>query len=268
MFIRPALQHWSDHAKLERSLDDKWLIEDVSSAGVRLRNLATDHAPTLTLDRIHHFDERIPENNNEPGGTLILNVQLLFYKRNLEMEHVAPPGTSLQRYTPTEKRSDIFTKAAEFQAVREFKAKQDEFENSQEGVVLADKHYEAILGECVRLKEQFEAQEIRISINAKRSQNVTLMAALGWWISFGWHRQYFNSLKDARLIVARSQEHPNFPGILLVEQPRYIRMGEFSFRLVDEREVAWVESGGDLGALSTAELVEWALTHVMDNSHS
>jgi hypothetical protein len=75
------------------SIDDDWIIQDVSSAGVRISNLRTQHTTTLGADHIHHFTSN--PDRTQGGvryGFLTLNIQVFLQGNNLRIRPNHRPG--------------------------------------------------------------------------------------------------------------------------------------------------------------------------------
>src|SRR3989338_5231357 len=73
--------------------DDDWIIQEVSTAGVRVSNTRTDHHTTLGKDHIHHFTSN--PDRSQTGvqhGFLTLNVQLFLQGNRLWVRPNARPG--------------------------------------------------------------------------------------------------------------------------------------------------------------------------------
>jgi hypothetical protein len=88
----PACRLDEQGRELPRVHDD-WIIKEVSTDGVRISNVRTDHTTTLGHDHIHHF-------TSNPGrsasgirhGFLTLNVQLFLQGNRLWVRPNARPG--------------------------------------------------------------------------------------------------------------------------------------------------------------------------------
>lgn len=74
-------------------IDDEWIVEEVSAAGVRIYNPRTMHVTTLGKDHIHHFTSN--PDRSEGGivhGFLTLNVQVFLKGSKLWVRPNARPG--------------------------------------------------------------------------------------------------------------------------------------------------------------------------------
>lgn len=74
-------------------MDDDWVIQEVSTAGVRISNTRTGHVTTLGKDHVHHFTTN-PDRSQTgiPHGFLTLNVQVFLQRNNLWVRPNARPG--------------------------------------------------------------------------------------------------------------------------------------------------------------------------------
>jgi len=74
-------------------LNDDWIINEVSNAGVRISNTRTGHETTLGEDHIHHFTSD-PDRSRTgiQHGFLTLNVQIFLQGRDLRVLPNGRPG--------------------------------------------------------------------------------------------------------------------------------------------------------------------------------
>ena len=73
--------------------DDDWIVQDVSSAGVRISNVRTDHVTMLGPDHIHHFTTN--PDRSKGGlqyGFLVLHVQVFLSGNKLWVRPNSRPG--------------------------------------------------------------------------------------------------------------------------------------------------------------------------------
>ena len=74
-------------------MDDDWIIDEVSTAGVRVSNVRTRHVTTLGKDHVHHFTSN--PDRSQTGirhGFLTLNVQVFLQGDKLWVRPNARPG--------------------------------------------------------------------------------------------------------------------------------------------------------------------------------
>jgi len=82
------------------TVNHEWIVQDVSSAGVRISNIQTSHATTLGADHIHHFTSNPDRSMGElKYGFFVLHVQVflqgnnLLVRPNLRLGERVPPPT-------------------------------------------------------------------------------------------------------------------------------------------------------------------------------
>jgi hypothetical protein len=77
--------------------NDDWIVQEVSSAGIRISNVRTGHVTTLGADHIHHF-------TSNPGrstgglqyGFLVLHVQIFLSGNELQVRPNSRPGEAVK----------------------------------------------------------------------------------------------------------------------------------------------------------------------------
>ena len=76
-----------------RRIDDDWIIDEVSIAGVRISNNRTGHVTTLGKDHVHHFMSS-PDRSRMgiPHGFLTVNVQVFLQGNRRWIRPNARPG--------------------------------------------------------------------------------------------------------------------------------------------------------------------------------
>jgi hypothetical protein len=75
------------------SIDDDWIISDVSEIGVRITNVRTGHFLTLGKDHIHHFTSNPDRSRNSvPHGFLTLLVQVFIRGDEVTVKPTPRPG--------------------------------------------------------------------------------------------------------------------------------------------------------------------------------
>lgn len=83
------------------SMDDDWIISEVSTAEVRISNTRTGHVTTLGKDHIHHFTTNPDRSQAEAKhGFLTLNVQVFLQRNNLWVRPNARPGEPVRPERP------------------------------------------------------------------------------------------------------------------------------------------------------------------------
>jgi hypothetical protein len=78
-------------------IDDDWIIDEVSTAGVRVSNVRTGHVTTLGKDHVHHFTSN--PDRSRAGilyGFLTLNVQVFLQGNKVWVRPNARPGEPLK----------------------------------------------------------------------------------------------------------------------------------------------------------------------------
>ncbi len=77
--------------------NDDWIVQDVSSAGVRISNVRTGHATTLGPDHIHHFTSN-PDRSvgGLQYGFFILHVQVFLQGNQLWVRPNPRPGEAVK----------------------------------------------------------------------------------------------------------------------------------------------------------------------------
>jgi hypothetical protein len=75
------------------AIDDDWIINEISAAGVRVYNTRTGHLTALGKDHVHHFTSN-PDRSQTgiPYGFLTLNVQVFLQGNRLWVRPNARPG--------------------------------------------------------------------------------------------------------------------------------------------------------------------------------
>lgn len=77
--------------------NDDWIVQDVSSAGVRISNVRTGHVTTLGPDHIHHFTSNPDRSRNGlQYGFFTLHVQVFLQGNQLWIRPNAKPGEAVR----------------------------------------------------------------------------------------------------------------------------------------------------------------------------
>jgi hypothetical protein len=72
-------------------IDDEWIVDEVGSNVLRIRDTRTDHAPVLGFDHVHHYvSDPARDWNGLRHGFLDLNVQLTLSGCNVFTEPLRP----------------------------------------------------------------------------------------------------------------------------------------------------------------------------------
>lgn len=89
----PIACRLNEHGGELPQIDDDWVIDEVSAAGVRITNTRTYHGTTLGKDHVHHFTSN-PDRSRTgtPHGFLTLNVQVFLQANQLWVHPNARPG--------------------------------------------------------------------------------------------------------------------------------------------------------------------------------
>lgn len=76
--------------------NDDWIVQNVSSVGIRISNLRTGHATTLGPDHIHHFTSNPDRSRNGlQYGFFTLHVQIFLQGSELRIRPNARPGEAV-----------------------------------------------------------------------------------------------------------------------------------------------------------------------------
>lgn len=106
----PIACHLDENSRELPQIDDDWIIEEVSAAGVRISSNSCGHVTTLGKDHIHHFTSN-PDRSRTgiPHGFLTLNVQVFLQGNRLWVRPSARPGEPVrpQRSEVIEKWVDL-----------------------------------------------------------------------------------------------------------------------------------------------------------------
>jgi len=91
-------------------IDDDWIIDEVSAAGVRISNNRTGHVTTLGKDHVHHFTSN-PDRSRTgiPHGFLTVNVQVFLQGNRLWIRPNARPGEPVRP-----QRAEVIDKWVDF----------------------------------------------------------------------------------------------------------------------------------------------------------
>ena len=74
--LRPIPKRFKGSVELD-PIDDEWIIEQVTDAGVTIKNMRTDHSKLLGFDHIHHYtSDPSRDFDGFKHGFLTLTVQL------------------------------------------------------------------------------------------------------------------------------------------------------------------------------------------------
>src|ERR1700730_7574846 len=89
----PIASRLDDKRRELPPVDDDWIIEEVSNAGVRIFNTRTQHHITLGADHIHNFTSNPDRSHNGiKHGFLTLNVQIFLQGTKSWVRPNAGPG--------------------------------------------------------------------------------------------------------------------------------------------------------------------------------
>ena len=89
----PVACYLDGYGREQSSVDDVWLVVDVTDAGVRISNAQASHITTLGYDHIHHFTSN-PDLSRDgvPHGFFVLNVQVFIQGVALTVKPNGRPG--------------------------------------------------------------------------------------------------------------------------------------------------------------------------------
>ena len=108
--LEPVACHLDEKGRELPRVDEDWIIEQVSTAWVRISNEHCGHVTTLGKDHVHHFTTN-PDRSRTgiPHGFLTLNVQVFLQGNQLWVRPNARPGepVRLQRVQVIEKYVDF-----------------------------------------------------------------------------------------------------------------------------------------------------------------
>jgi len=263
--IRPAFQRYNSAATLEATLEDSWWLTDVTPEGAKLSNQATGHTRVLGLDHIHHYMED-PDGarTGGPKGVLVLNVQLLLFNRELLVEPVAPPGTPMKNFVPTQRREDFLSATRRHQEQAGLKAAKKAFASSPLGIRASDEAFYEILEAIGAIEVLLREQGNSVEIARKHFGFLIVIGAFGWWASINWER-YANTLEQSRLTIRKWDGHPPFPDVMHVRKPNCVAIDQYTFGLVDNTHSEWIRLDDDECHVSSTQLVKDILQDFMSN---
>lgn len=92
--LEPVAFRLDDSGRELPSLNDDWLIQEVTDTGVRISNIRTGHSTILGKDHVHHFTSN-PDRSISGGiqhGFLTLHVQIYLQGSNLSIRPCSRPG--------------------------------------------------------------------------------------------------------------------------------------------------------------------------------
>ena len=91
--LEPKACRLDEDGRELQPVDDDWIIDEVSTAGVRVSNIRTGHVTTLGKDHVHHFTSN-PDRSQigTSYGFLTLNVQVFLQGNKLWVRPNARPG--------------------------------------------------------------------------------------------------------------------------------------------------------------------------------
>lgn len=95
--LQPPARRSIEHGTGYEPIDDDWIIQDVSDAGVRVSNIRTGHVTTLGKDHIHHYTSN--PDRSQAGrtfGFLTLNVQVFISGNKLWVKPNPGPGKPVE----------------------------------------------------------------------------------------------------------------------------------------------------------------------------
>jgi len=82
-------------------IDDVWIVDEVTDAGVRISNPRTGHGTTLGKDHIHHFTSNPDRSKNGlQHGFFMLNVQIFIQGAALTVKPNGRPGERVPPAAP------------------------------------------------------------------------------------------------------------------------------------------------------------------------
>ncbi|MFM9972336.1 MAG: hypothetical protein ACKVQK_28480 [Burkholderiales bacterium] len=239
--IRPALQHWSDDARLAATLDDTWLIDQVTNNGLTIVNDPTQQHWTLPLDHIYNYLSEPATTPGGPTGMLQLSVQLLFYKSRMQFEPIAPPGKALEKFTPTQTRESLYRRVDEAQKVAELTAKREQYSYSPEGFEAAIVAFKAIGESFVAINADLASRGTPMVMQMLQHGFEMAVFAHGWWITLQWRRA--GVLANSELQYRIWDDLPPWRGLVSYGIERMVHEETFKFGLVTVSEALWHRPG-------------------------
>jgi hypothetical protein len=95
--IKPTPHRLDEYGRKLPSVAADWLVEDVTSDGVRIKNVRTDHTTTLGKDHIYDYVSNPDQSQHGvKHGFLTLKVQLFLSARGVSITPTPRPGESVE----------------------------------------------------------------------------------------------------------------------------------------------------------------------------
>ena len=95
--LTPTPHRLDEYGRKLPSIGDDWLVEDVSTDGVRIKNVRTDHTTLLGKDHIYDYVSN-PDHlqHGVKHGFLTLKVQLFVNASGVSITPTPRPGESVE----------------------------------------------------------------------------------------------------------------------------------------------------------------------------
>ncbi len=263
--IRPALQVYDRSAVLRETVEDAWLISDITADSLTIGSRDTGHKRTVGLDHVHNYMAD-PQGLQTLGttGTLVLNVQLLLYEGDLFAEPVAPPGTPLKAFVPAKPPENLISAAARMRAEAELDEARRAFAWSTDGVAASDNAFSDFREAFSTLDRQLTEAGHPVKMTLKQSGRLILLGAVGWWVTIYWERAYANCLDESRLQITKWDGHPPYPGLILWENPNRVSSQEYTFGLAALNQPRWLLPRDPSVSFTTLDLAQKVLTGLLE----
>jgi hypothetical protein len=95
--LKPTPYRLDEYGRKLPAVSDDWIIEEVSSDGVRIKNLRTHHTTTLGKDHIYEYiSDPDRSQSGIKHGFLTLKVQVFLKPKELSITPTARPGESVE----------------------------------------------------------------------------------------------------------------------------------------------------------------------------
>lgn len=266
--IRPALQIYDHSAVLQETVEDAWLISDITDTSLKVTSRDTELSKVVGLDHIHHYMED-PEGHRslETVGTLVMNVQLLLYQGSLHTEPVAPPGSALKAFVPAKPRASLLDAAAKMRAREELERAQKAFAWSAQGVSSAKTAFTDFAAAFEQLGEQLRSAGHPIDDLKVRTAygNAILLRAAGWWLLLLWQGHASNCIEEARLVVRQYDgPPPEWPNIMVINKPHEVWRQTYRYGLVALEVPRWFAESKPEPSFTTSDLAQELLTKLFE----
>lgn len=95
--LKPTPHRLDEYGRKLPSIGDDWLVEDVSTDGVRIKNVRTDHTTLLGKDHIYDYVSNPDQSQHGvKHGFLTLKVQLFLNASGVSITPTPRPGESVE----------------------------------------------------------------------------------------------------------------------------------------------------------------------------